>query len=271
MRQPSTDVPKKPPTTTKGKGSFALPGARPVRAYLAETRDPLYAALLVLPLVLGYSLGAWALDWTSLNGVDFVTPLLISHFGPNGFLYFNLGLVAVAAGLAIFLRVKRGPLRLELLAPMMVESFVYAVLMGFVILFVLKSATPFLAALAEALKPAAAAGAFGDLDPIEKLTLSAGAGFYEELVFRLALLGGTRWLLVRGLGLGPVSSWVFAVLGTSMIFSAVHYLGDESFQLYSFTFRTLAGLYFATIYAARGFAVAAWTHALYDVIVMFGG
>jgi membrane protease YdiL (CAAX protease family) len=248
-----------------------LPGAGPVRRYLAETRDPLYAALLVLPLVLGYSLGAWALDWTSLNGVDFATPLLLEFFGLTGYLYFNLGLVAVAVGVAVWLRVQRGHLRLELLAPMVLESVVYAVLMGIVILFVLKSATPFLAALAEALKPSAAAGAYGDLAPLEKLTLSAGAGFYEELVFRLVLLGGTRWLMVRTLGLGPVAGWVFAVLGTSIVFSLVHYLGDESFELYSFFFRTLAGLYFATIYAVRGFAVAAWTHAIYDVIVMFGG
>jgi len=238
--------------------------------YHRETRDPLYAALLVLPLLLTYSVGVWALDWTSLNGVDFVTPLLLGFFGPRGFLGFNLGLLVLAAGLAIFLRVKRKALRLELLAPMVVESFVYALLMGFVILFVLKSATPFMAALAKVLTPSAAAGAFGDLDPIEKLTLSAGAGFYEELVFRLGLLGGTRWLLVR-VGMGPVVSWAVAVAGTSVVFSLVHYLGGESFQLYSFVFRSLAGLYFATLYATRGFAIAAWTHALYDLIVMFGG
>jgi hypothetical protein len=40
---------------------------------------------------------------------------------------------------------------------------------------------------------------------------------------------------------------------------------------YSFTFRSLAGRACATLFAARGFAFAAWTHALYDRIVLFGG
>lgn len=260
---PAAKTARKPPRPRSG-------GKALVR-YHRETRDPLYAALLALPLLLAYSLGVWRLDWEALNGVDFVTPLLLGFFGAEGFLYFNLGVLALAVALAVTLRVKRRELRLELLAPMLVESFVYAVAMGVAILFVLKQATPFMASLARLLTPAAAAGAFGDLDPIEKLTLSAGAGFYEELVFRLGLLGGTFWLLTRPGKLGPVLAWGLAVVGTSVLFSLVHYVGDEPFELYSFTFRTLAGLYFAVLFAVRGFAIAAWTHALYDLIVLFGG
>ena len=36
---------------------------------------------------------------------------------------------------------------------------------------------------------------------------------------------------------------------------------------YVFLFRVLAGLYFASLYQFRGFAVAAGTHACYDVLV----
>jgi hypothetical protein len=50
----------------------------------------------------------------------------------------------------------------------------------------------------------------------------------------------------------------------------VHYLpptGDP-WSLASFTFRALAGMAFAALFKLRGFAVAVYTHALYDVFVL---
>ena len=44
-------------------------------------------------------------------------------------------------------------------------------------------------------------------------------------------------------------------------------MGDY-FTLDSFLFRFLFGLILNGIYVTRGFGVAAWTHALYDVIVV---
>ncbi|MBI2536635.1 MAG: CPBP family intramembrane metalloprotease, partial [Gemmatimonadetes bacterium] len=35
--------------------------------------------------------------------------------------------------------------------------------------------------------------------------------------------------------------------------------------LASFTFRAVAGLVLSGLFAARGFGITAWTHALYDV------
>jgi hypothetical protein len=43
-------------------------------------------------------------------------------------------------------------------------------------------------------------------------------------------------------------------------------LGD-AFTLYSFTFRVLAGLFFAVLFSLRGFGIAAGTHATYDMLV----
>ena len=42
----------------------------------------------------------------------------------------------------------------------------------------------------------------------------------------------------------------------------------EPFAFAPFVYRTLAGAFFATVYQVRGFAVAAWTHAIYDVYVL---
>ena len=33
----------------------------------------------------------------------------------------------------------------------------------------------------------------------------------------------------------------------------------------SFTFRAIAGVAFSVLYVTRGFGIAAWTHALYDL------
>jgi hypothetical protein len=55
-----------------------------------------------------------------------------------------------------------------------------------------------------------------------------------------------------------------------VVFSLVHYLppyGDP-FAFGSFTFRLLAGIIFATLYKLRGFAVAVYTHAFYDIFVL---
>jgi hypothetical protein len=42
----------------------------------------------------------------------------------------------------------------------------------------------------------------------------------------------------------------------------------DPFRLDSFTFRFIAGVFFSAMYLARGFGITAWTHALYDVIVL---
>jgi membrane protease YdiL (CAAX protease family) len=61
-----------------------------------------------------------------------------------------------------------------------------------------------------------------------------------------------------------------AFLLSSVAFSLVHYLppAGDPWSFGSFTFRSLAGLAFATLFKLRGFAVAVYTHAFYDVFVL---
>jgi hypothetical protein len=56
---------------------------------------------------------------------------------------------------------------------------------------------------------------------------------------------------------------------SSLLFSAAHYVGPlgDTFEPYSFTFRTIAGLFFAGLFLWRGFGIAAGTHAAYDMLV----
>jgi membrane protease YdiL (CAAX protease family) len=109
----------------------------------------------------------------------------------------------------------------------------------------------------------------GSLPLSEGIVLSLGAGIYEELVFRVLLAGGL-FVLFRSGGLPRGRSGVFAALLSALAFSAFHYIGPygDPWALASFTFRFLAGLAFSVLFLVRGFGIAAWTHALYDVFLM---
>jgi hypothetical protein len=92
---------------------------------------------------------------------------------------------------------------------------------------------------------------------------------HEELVFRLIMISGLLWLGQKAFGLGRAANIAQAFLISSALFSAAHHvIGGEPFHVGVFTYRLLCGLVFATLYEVRGFAVAVYTHALYDCFVL---
>ena len=118
-----------------------------------------------------------------------------------------------------------------------------------------------------------------------RLITFMGAGIYEEFLFRLCLVplvyGALRLFLVPRRG-----AIVATIVLTSCVFSLAHYLGPlenhslsgiitEALQRvrlnrdlwFSFTFRTIAGAFFAVLYFARGFGITVGAHAAYDVFV----
>ena len=70
---------------------------------------------------------------------------------------------------------------------------------------------------------------------------------------------------VEGADAGAGAVVVARVAAASVLFAAYHYLGNETFQLRSFVFRTIAGVYFGIIFLVRGFGVTAGSHACYDI------
>ena len=101
-----------------------------------------------------------------------------------------------------------------------------------------------------------------------------GAGIYEELVFRLILICLLMLLLEDLSGMSRPKSVIGAVVISAALFSAHHHVffvngrfgAGEVFSLGRFMFRTLAGVYFAVLFAVRGFGVTAGTHAFYNII-----
>jgi membrane protease YdiL (CAAX protease family) len=104
---------------------------------------------------------------------------------------------------------------------------------------------------------------------VRNLGLAIGAGLFEELFFRVILTTSLIWILLKIIKIKWISVSL-AVLVASLLFSAAHYVGNAAdvFELYSFLFRFFAGLWFTTLYAARGFAVVCMTHAFYDILVI---
>ncbi len=228
----------------------------PLIAHLRGRLDGLTSAILVFPLFLVYQLGI--LSGRGQNGVDFVTRALIrvGERDLGNYLVILAGMLVAYAAVVVLLR-RKGRLSPNAFVPMLAESTFYALIMGSIILFILRQIDGIVPGLAIA-----------GVGPLDVVVISAGAGFHEELIFRVVLMGAIAWLMT-GLT-GPRRAWLIAIIGSSLAFSLAHHLGPvgEPFAFPAFVYRALAGLFFAMVYQVRGFAVAAWTHALYDVYVL---
>jgi membrane protease YdiL (CAAX protease family) len=232
--------------------------------YYLDSRSPRYAILFAAPLLLAYETSAWLLSSPSgegvRNGADvLLKSLFVQVGGRNGVVAFEVLLTLV--GVVLVVRDWRrhpGPLRWRVFLLMLLES----IFLGLAIGFVLRYATAALLHFFVLSSP-------GGLDTPTQLMVSLGAGIYEELLFRVILVGVLSLVARRVFGWGPRGAGLFAVLLSALVFSAFHYIGayGDTLQLSSFLFRFLAGLVFSTLYLLRGFGITAWTHALYDVIV----
>jgi hypothetical protein len=223
--------------------------------YFDLTRDLAVSLILVLPLLVVYQVGLFAIGHKAINGADFVTRLIYPEYGLKGLVVFNLSVVAVFLAAIIRLE-RRGRFRASLFLPLALESGVYASLLGTVILFIMRKS--FILGI-------------GGIDhSVRALVLSIGAGVNEEIFFRLLLLGVFQYLFADFLGMKDRPAAVVSVIASSLLFSAAHYVGahGDPLEVVSFVYRFLAGVIFALIYRFRSFAVAAYTHAIYDILVL---
>jgi hypothetical protein len=228
---------------------------------------------LTLPLFLLYHLGVIFLHVQ--NATDVVTAPLLQLAEGNRAIYvlITASIGVVFAG--VFAALGRGQaFRPRKFVQVLIEGAVYAVGMRL-------SAAYVVGRLFAAVGGRDAAQG----DPFVGFVMSLGAGFYEELAFRVVLFGlGAKilvWLFAHepyGVVVGQprrltwraflvATLWAF---GAAAVFSGVHYVGalGDSFQLSSFIFRWVLGLVLTMIFVLRGFATAVWAHALYDVWVL---
>lgn len=277
------------PAKGEGETKAAKPrkgagGAEPkgFRGYLTRTRYPLYSILFVVPLALFYEFGVvkvnepiiathgsemrvtadkiirdalgWFLDLCGVHGAA-ARP---GDFGVASVIV----LILVLLGWQIACR-KGWDVRPLTLLGVAGE----AVLFGFLW---------FLAA-------------YYVIDPLAKMTIenesarwltsgafreivfAAGAGVYEEFLFRMLLVWVIAVVVAGITSLEWDPSRFIAVLLAAVVFSAHHHIGlsGEPFTWMMFAYRAVAGAFFGIVYYLRGFGVAVGCHAMYNVCVYF--
>lgn len=235
-----------------------------MRTYWQASRAPRYSLLFALPLLIVYqilaALAPAGPDGLSVrNGADVILQsVFIWMAGAWGPRLFILCVIGIGAWLiARDIRSHPRALTPSILAGMMVESICLSLVFGVVV-------GGLTAALLGGPPPPMTLGRS------TMLMLSLGAGIYEELLFRVVLVGLLAWGGQRLLGWRPLVAGVVATVIGALVFSAFHYIGPygDRLDVYSFVFRTMAGIFFSALYLSRGFGITAWTHALYDVLLL---
>ena len=249
--------------------------------YWRASRAPRYSLTFAFPLLVAYEALAFTLSHESIAGVrNGADVLLKSAFvllgGRNGLIVFGVLLVGTGTVLAWRDRRRSGPMEGRVFLLMALESVLYALVFGLVVGtltgLLLRPFHPSVAAAAAAHPYTLQAGA-GGLGLATQLMISLGAGIYEELLFRVLMVGTLAWSARRLFGWGAGAAGVFATLLGALIFSAFHYVGPygDRLEIPSFAFRAIAGVLFSALYLLRGFGITAWTHALYDVMLAVVG
>jgi len=232
------------------------------KQYFSNTHTLLYSFLFSVPLFLVYE----ALILISQPNAEHIVRISVDVWMKSLFTYFGVNaisfslLVMMLFGFFILYKERDHlkDLRLSYFPIMLLECLIYAIVVAFI------SNT-----LVSLIFNIAATDPIQSLSYLQKLALSLGAGLYEELFFRVILVSLLVLLFNKLFG----KKWaaiVAAVTLSALLFSAVHYMGSmgDLFTFSSFLYRFLFGLILNGIYIWRGFGVAAWTHAIYDVLVI---
>jgi len=225
--------------------------------YRYLTRTTATVALTTVPLVLLYGLGLLWASPAAQSGVDIISTPILERLPVASYIGVQFAIATALLFVAFFRREETIGSHLRWTFPALGEAALWGFGTGAIVI----------AALDEihviSTTPADSLSLWLDL-----AVVSAGAGLHEEFVFRLVLIPLVTWALVATVGVERWAAVVGAIALSSLVFSLAHHLAGETFDLYVFAFRSVAGLFFATLYVTRGFAIAAWAHAIYDFQIL---
>ncbi len=233
--------------------------------YWDEARTPLSSLLFLLPLIAIYELGVLAMGQDQpdalRNGADFWMRSLLTRAGAEQVL-----LPVIVIGLLLgwhLLRKNPWSVRLETQLGMLAESLLLAVVL------VALGQCHDVAFRSLVRQDTVPEGVLNAMQGSISLAVSyIGAGVYEEVMFRL-LLVPAAFLCFRMFEFPPKYAAAMAAISTSFLFALAHHVGPaaEAFNLFAFSFRAAAGLFFATVFLLRGFGITVGCHAAYDLLV----
>lgn len=236
----------------------------PFADYWCQSRRPLSSLVFVMPLLVLYEAGVLILGPAALrSGADVWLRQFLDLMGLTG--YFVLPLCTVIMLLAWHHTTHHAwRVSPRVLGGMLAEC----VALSLALLLLAQLQARLLTAgwlwQLSADTPVAATPPFVSL---RQIVAFAGAGIYEEVLFRLLLLP-LLWGMLGLVTARPTTRVVVAILLSSLIFSAAHYVGQygDTWQWFTFLFRFSAGGFFAALFVLRGFGIAAGAHALYDIM-----
>lgn len=239
-----------------------------VTDYWSDARTPLSSLLFLIPWIVVYEFGVHVMgqDQPDIvrNGADFWMRSVLSQLG------FGEGLLLpgiVVTMLLIWHILRKNPwhVRFETQFGMLAESLLLAICLVAVgqchdLLFQLLTKSDVAAAGPPAL--------LNSVGPMTRAVSFIGAGVYEEVMFRL-LLVPAAFILFRMFEFPAKWAAIMAAICTSFLFALAHHVGPsaEALNLFAFSFRAAAGLFFASIFLLRGFGITVGCHAAYDLLV----
>ena len=275
-------------------------------SYLERTSRPIYALMFLLPLIVFYEVGTLLINTDVLNQtqVRVVAFVWLQNFLEYLGFSNKFAWAAPAAAVAIILLAlqlvsrKRWTVSFGDVGPMAIECTFLAVPLIVLSLFLNNSNhasvnAGYLTECSSQVSSETGARTYlggenllsatdednGDSSIKGKSLLAnivtgIGAGIYEELIFRLILISLFMLLFEDCFRFGHKGSIILSVALSAALFSAHHHIiflngrldMVDPFSTPIFVFRTLAGIYFAILFAVRGFAITAGTHAFYDII-----
>jgi membrane protease YdiL (CAAX protease family) len=244
------------------------PDCEPIAAaegYWSQSRQPLASLMFAVPLLLVYEIGVIVLGpYAVRNGADAWLRLFLDRVGFGQ--YFLLPVLTIGILLA-WHHTTHQPWRVPgtVFYGMAAESVLGAVTLR--MLLQLQSGLMQVATEPAVPVTPAATGMQWLFQSVRTAVGFLGAGIYEELLFRLIVLS-VLILVLRAVGLPAWAGTLIAVLASSVLFSAAHYVGGrEPLAWFSFLFRFIAGIFFALLFLYRGFGITAAAHAGYNILV----
>ena len=228
-------------------------------SYILKSRTSFYSFLFTLPLFFIYEINILFLSWDDIlvvrNGADFLMRNILESFDIYGL--YGLGLVFFLGLLVTYIFFIKEDQQQEVNVNFLFIMLAESILWSLVLYFLLFQFMVFL------MNPTGKT-------VLQQVTLAIGAGIYEEFLFRVLLIASLSGILRFVFMWGKTFISIVAVILSGGIFSAFHFMGEygDFFSMELFLIRFFAGLILGVLYMYRGFGITAYTHSIYDLIVL---
>ncbi|MDA9935503.1 CPBP family intramembrane metalloprotease [Candidatus Marinimicrobia bacterium] len=228
-------------------------------SYFSTSRSYFYSFLFTIPLFFVYEISILFLSKDDIivvrNGADFLMRNILESFDIYGL--YALGFVFFFGFALSFIFFIKADKKKELKSNFLFFMFIESVLWSFILYLMLSK---FMLVLMNPM---------GKMI-LQQVTLAIGAGIYEEFLFRVLLIAGLTRLLGFIFLWKQLSRKIVALIISGGIFSAFHFMGEygDFFSMELFLLRFFAGIILGVLYLFRGFGITAYTHSIYDLIVL---